>query len=460
MRMGTVRKLVFLLEGTSEKVLERKHDFALDAYYEPTGERMVDGSNVYEVRGRRDTVRPVPGEICYDVALVGSVAAPAVAVCPLCGNEARTVEDDVPTEMLRTATGYDCATCGRYVLDRYALIGDSRYFLSLGDTTTLPCVSAYTRRRTILRSRPGYRLEPAEPVPVLFGTLAGNVSPPAGYVGIDTILKACENDVAARLDLALLNLADMSGTPGNSVTLRPADYPVAYADSERMLRFMLSELRLPRLVSWNAAASGHGPRLPDLPCEVALTAEGWARAAQIRAREREAARSAASSPPGADAPDTGIDKGGTVVMEADERRLKAFLCHGSEDKPGVRTLYRQLKEAGFQPWLDEEDLGPGQDWRLEIGRAVRGADVILVCLSATSVGKSGYVQKEIAYALDAADEKPEGTIYVVPVRLEECKVPDRLSRWQWVDLYKDGGLDRLLAALGAKARSLGGGGGG
>jgi hypothetical protein len=72
---------------------------------------------------------------------------------------------------------------------------------------------------------------------------------------------------------------------------------------------------------------------------------------------------------------------------------------------------------GFQPWLDEEDLLPGQEWAREIARAVRTCDVIIVCLSRTSVTKEGFVQKEIRQALDIADEKPEGTIFVIPVSL-------------------------------------------
>jgi hypothetical protein len=47
-------------------------------------------------------------------------------------------------------------------------------------------------------------------------------------------------------------------------------------------------------------------------------------------------------------------------------------------------------------------------------------------------------------------EQPEGVSYLIPVRLEECEVPDRLSRWQWVDLYKHGSYERLVSRLGAQ----------
>ncbi len=142
------------------------------------------------------------------------------------------------------------------------------------------------------------------------------------------------------------------------------------------------------------------------------------------------------------------------VTIAAPRRLRVFLCHASGDKPAVRGLYQRLLNDEFQPWLDEEDLLPGQRWQDEIPRAVRSADVVLVCLSPRSVGKEGYVQKEIKFALDVADEKPEGTIFLIPLRLEDCAVPERLSPWHWVDYWLPKGYERLLRALRARAASL------
>lgn len=127
--------------------------------------------------------------------------------------------------------------------------------------------------------------------------------------------------------------------------------------------------------------------------------------------------------------------------------LKVFLCHGSEDKPIVRKLYHQLLASGVEPWLDEENLLPGQDWRYEITKAVRESNIVIVCLSRRSVSKAGFVQKEIKDALNVADEKPEGSIFLIPARLEECSLPARLSGRQWVDLFQKNGFERLLKAL-------------
>ena len=135
------------------------------------------------------------------------------------------------------------------------------------------------------------------------------------------------------------------------------------------------------------------------------------------------------------------------------RQLKLFLCHGSEDKPAVRQLYNNLISIGIDAWLDEEKILPGQDWQYEISKAVRNSDIIVICLSSTSVNKTGYVQKEIKYALDIAEEKPEGTIFLIPARLENCSVPDRLSGKQWVNLFEEKGFERLLKSLEAYLKS-------
>jgi outer membrane protein assembly factor BamD (BamD/ComL family) len=135
--------------------------------------------------------------------------------------------------------------------------------------------------------------------------------------------------------------------------------------------------------------------------------------------------------------------------------LKVFLCHASGDKAPVRDLYRRLVAEGVDAWLDQEKLMPGQDWQLEIPRAVREADVVVVCLSNNSVTKEGYVQKEIKFALDSAKEKPEGTIFLIPVRLDDCPVPERLKRWQWVDLFESNGYERLMRSLRLRADKIG-----
>jgi phosphonate transport system substrate-binding protein len=141
-------------------------------------------------------------------------------------------------------------------------------------------------------------------------------------------------------------------------------------------------------------------------------------------------------------------------MPEEKRPLKVFLCHASVDKPKVRDLYRYLRKRGIRPWFDEVDLIGGQDWQVEIPKALATSDAIIICLTKNSVDKEGYVQREIKFALDKALEMPEGRIYLIPVRFEDCEVPYLLSRYHWVDLFVESGFSKLMKSLKTRAAQL------
>ncbi len=148
-----------------------------------------------------------------------------------------------------------------------------------------------------------------------------------------------------------------------------------------------------------------------------------------------------------------------IAKEADThqfpRRLRVFLCHSSGDKPRVRKLYKQLIAEGVDAWLDKEDLLPGQDWQPVIRKTIRNMDVVIVCLTQNSITKVGFVQKEIKLALDVADEQPEGTIFLIPVKLEKSDLPDRLKHLHTVNLFERHSFEKLMRALKSRSDDLG-----
>ena len=141
-------------------------------------------------------------------------------------------------------------------------------------------------------------------------------------------------------------------------------------------------------------------------------------------------------------------------MPEPKRPLKVFLCHAHADRDAVRALYNRLVKDGVDAWFDKEKLLPGQDWELEIRRAVREADVVVVCLS-KRFNQAGFRQKEVRLALDTAMEKPEGEIFIIPARLEECDNLESLRKWHWVDLFEDDGYEILVRALKTRANNIG-----
>jgi hypothetical protein len=129
------------------------------------------------------------------------------------------------------------------------------------------------------------------------------------------------------------------------------------------------------------------------------------------------------------------------------RDARVFLSYAREDKDKVRELYGKLREAGFQPWMDVEDIPAGADWEAAIESAIDDSPFFLACLSDFSVGKRGILQKEIDRALELWKQKLEDDIYLIPARLNPCELPRRLRKFQWVDIYEADGWSRLLKAI-------------
>jgi hypothetical protein len=154
-----------------------------------------------------------------------------------------------------------------------------------------------------------------------------------------------------------------------------------------------------------------------------------------------------------------VDVEGLGVFYPDRRRglrfeaatgPRVFLAYVKEDSAAAERLFDELAAAGFRPWMDVRKLAPGQNWPRAIERAIDSSDFFVACFSDRAVGKRGGFQAEIRYALDCARRVPLEEIFMVPVRLTDCKVPRRIQReYQWVDLFVDwaAGVRELVAAL-------------
>lgn len=124
-----------------------------------------------------------------------------------------------------------------------------------------------------------------------------------------------------------------------------------------------------------------------------------------------------------------------------------FLCYASEDAKQVGDLSQRLWEDSVVTWLDRKDLLPGDSWKARIEEAIERADRVIVFLSPHSVGKTGYVQREMRYALEQRDLRPSGARYIIPVLLAECDVPREFRGIQWLRLWDEGWYGTLVCAL-------------
>ena len=149
----------------------------------------------------------------------------------------------------------------------------------------------------------------------------------------------------------------------------------------------------------------------------------------------------------------------TIQREGEIRMShQVFISCGEPDRETARRLYNDLKAAGFRPWMDEVDLLPGQKWETVIRRAIRESRYFLALLSSESISKRGFVHKALKTALDILDEFPDGGVFLIPVRIDNCTpADDRLRDLHAVDLFPDyePGLDRIIRGLRSEDPSSG-----
>jgi hypothetical protein len=135
----------------------------------------------------------------------------------------------------------------------------------------------------------------------------------------------------------------------------------------------------------------------------------------------------------------------------DSNHPRVFIAYAVEDSFLAEKLYKALTMEGFAAWLDRQKLLPGQDWPRRIEDAIASSDFFIACFSKHSVRKRGGFQAEIRYALHCATRVPLDDVFIVPLRLDDCRVPLRIQKeTQYVDMFPDwsAGLQRVFEIIG------------
>lgn len=133
-----------------------------------------------------------------------------------------------------------------------------------------------------------------------------------------------------------------------------------------------------------------------------------------------------------------------LAMEREKRTI--FIIYAREDLEAAREIASALKKHGFNPWLDVDEITPGQIWQKAVINALERSALAIVLVS-KNLDKKGFVQQELKTALEMLPQREEDISPVIPVVLDNSKVPEQLSHIQWVDLSKEDGFDRLLKGI-------------
>jgi len=129
--------------------------------------------------------------------------------------------------------------------------------------------------------------------------------------------------------------------------------------------------------------------------------------------------------------------------------MKLFISYSSLDENEARSLYKFLIKHKLDVWFDKESLLPGQNWTIEINKAIKKSDIFILLLSSNSVDRKGYFQKEMKIAKSVLDKLPDDHIYFLPIRIDNCSIPEDISNIHWIDLFPDSefGLRKIINAI-------------
>lgn len=126
--------------------------------------------------------------------------------------------------------------------------------------------------------------------------------------------------------------------------------------------------------------------------------------------------------------------------------MHIFLSHNSRDKEFVRKLAAQLRLVGGDVWLDEWEIKPGDRIPSEASAALAAVNTVVVVWSANAAN-SRWVDAELASAL--ARELRDGSLRIIPVRLDDTSLPMLLQPISWINAEDEGavGVARKIMRL-------------
>lgn len=119
-----------------------------------------------------------------------------------------------------------------------------------------------------------------------------------------------------------------------------------------------------------------------------------------------------------------------------------FLSYGNPDREMAFKIYDDLSRAGQAAWLDQAKIEGGQYWDRAIEDALIACDILLVLHSPSSF-RSDNVRDEWSFVLNSKKR-------VIPLILENVRLPYRLERLQYIDFCLqpyDLSIKQLLALI-------------
>ena len=134
-------------------------------------------------------------------------------------------------------------------------------------------------------------------------------------------------------------------------------------------------------------------------------------------------------------------------MEHSSKELSVFISYARADGSAfAEELVAGLETAGFDPFLDRQDIAAGEDWEVRLGHLLDRADTVVYVISPAFVAS-----ERCAWEVERALNLNKRIIPLVLIEVPEADTPENLRKLNYIYFSKPNsfgpGLRQLAEAL-------------
>jgi TIR domain-containing protein len=120
--------------------------------------------------------------------------------------------------------------------------------------------------------------------------------------------------------------------------------------------------------------------------------------------------------------------------------MSSFVSYSQIDRDLVTPIVAVLRLGDPNAFRDDDSIVPGKEWAKEIEKALMASERVVVMWT-VAASESKYVEAEYVEAIRMGKD-------VVPILLDETKLPEALAPYQWIDFrpFVDSAIKRRLVA--------------
>ena len=134
---------------------------------------------------------------------------------------------------------------------------------------------------------------------------------------------------------------------------------------------------------------------------------------------------------------------------------KAFLSYVKENEPIIRDIDQILTDYGIHVVTDYKNIEGGSNWKKTLQELIEGSGYFIPCFSKEfNQREKTVLYRELDYAIEYAKDIPIGRIWIIPVRINECTIPnieirsrEMLTDLHWINLFPKTAFEKGIKSI-------------